>query len=74
MELTFKNFYQVEEFVVEVYRMSLRAIDDVKETVRKAGQTLNRAVSGLCAKLADPSQVSFVHILCTHIRVCSYMY
>ena len=26
------------------------------ETVRKAGQQLNRAVSGLCAKLSDPSQ------------------
>jgi proteasome component ECM29 len=51
-----KRFPQVEEHLVEVYRMSLRAIDDVKETVRQAGQTLNRAVSGLCAKLADPSQ------------------
>ena len=28
----------------------------VAETVRKAGQQLNRAVSGLCAKLSDPSQ------------------
>jgi len=54
--LSGKRFAQVEEHLVEVYRMSLRAIDDVKETVRKAGQTLNRAVSGLCAKLADPSQ------------------
>jgi len=117
-----RRFQQVEEYLVEVYRMSLRALDDVKETVRTlcpticiappsphrgapgggsrrstahahtgdenkrsstdecsfnllkhvilvylkafpgvvqvrtAGQALNRAVSGLCVKFADPSQ------------------
>ena len=54
--LTGRRLQQVEEYLVEIYRMSLRALDDVKETVRKAGQTLHRSVSGLCAKFADPSQ------------------
>jgi proteasome component ECM29 len=54
--LSGKRFQQVEDVLVDVYRMSLRAIDDVKETVRKAGHALNRAVSALAAKLADPAQ------------------
>jgi len=51
-----KRFAQVEGNLVEVYRMSLRAMDDVKETVRKAGLALNRAVAGMCLRLCDPSQ------------------
>ena len=30
-----RRFQQVEDNLVEVYRMSLRALDDVKETVRR---------------------------------------
>ena len=63
---------QIEEYVVEVYRMSLRAIDDVKETVRKAGTALNRAVSGLCTKLADPSQSDAVTAEKVCVCVCEH--
>jgi proteasome component ECM29 len=51
-----KRFEQVEKHLVEVYRMSLRAMDDVKETVRNAGTMLNRAISTLCIRLCDSQQ------------------
>ena len=47
-----------EQYLRQVWIMTFRAMDDVKETVRTAAKTLSRAVAGLSRRLCDPELTS----------------
>ena len=41
--------------LLRLYRVTIRSLDDVRLTVREAGETLSRSVRSLTARLCDPS-------------------
>ena len=51
--LSGRRFAEVEPYLERVWTVSLRVIDDIKETVREAGKTLCRTVRGLTVRLCD---------------------
>ena len=51
--LSGRRFAEVEAYLDRVWTVSLRVIDDIKETVREAGKTLCRTVRGLTVRLCD---------------------
>eukprot|EP00164_Ancoracysta_twista_P003195 GFYU01004259.1.p1 GENE.GFYU01004259.1~~GFYU01004259.1.p1 ORF type:complete len:1682 (-),score=543.81 GFYU01004259.1:8-5053(-) len=51
-----RHLEEVEEQLEEMWKMSFRALDDVKETVRNAGLSAVKAVGNLSVKLCHPEQ------------------
>ena len=56
--LTGRRFKEVEPYLDRVWQVSLRVVDDIKETVRGAGGTLCRTVKGLTVRLTDAHHAS----------------
>ncbi|CAA3007764.1 proteasome-associated ECM29 homolog isoform X1 [Olea europaea subsp. europaea] len=50
-----RKFDQVEKHLRRIWTAAFRAMDDIKETVRNAGDRLYRAVSSLTGRLCDVS-------------------
>ncbi|KAL3828680.1 hypothetical protein ACJIZ3_017482 [Penstemon smallii] len=50
-----RKFDQVEKYLNRIWTAAFRAMDDVKETVRTAGERLCRAVASLTGRLCDIS-------------------
>ncbi|KDP43192.1 hypothetical protein JCGZ_22744 [Jatropha curcas] len=50
-----RKFEQVGKHLKKIWTVSFRAMDDIKETVRNAGEKLCRAVSSLTIRLCDVS-------------------
>ncbi|KAL5994756.1 hypothetical protein ACLOJK_024810 [Asimina triloba] len=50
-----RRFSQVSEYLKRIWIAAFRAMDDIKETVRNAGDGLCRAVSSLTIRLCDVS-------------------
>ena len=51
--LSGRRFVEVEPYLERVWTVSLRVVDDIKETVREVGKTLCRSVRGLTVRLCD---------------------
>jgi proteasome component ECM29 len=51
--LSGRRFAEVELYLERAWTVSLRIIDDIKETVREAGKTLCRTVRSLTVRLCD---------------------
>eukprot|EP00276_Gloeochaete_wittrockiana_P000859 CAMPEP_0184674414 /NCGR_PEP_ID=MMETSP0308-20130426/87221_1 /TAXON_ID=38269 /ORGANISM="Gloeochaete witrockiana, Strain SAG 46.84" /LENGTH=929 /DNA_ID=CAMNT_0027122009 /DNA_START=29 /DNA_END=2819 /DNA_ORIENTATION=- len=49
---------QVAEYLPEMWNMTFRALDDIKESVRKAAGAGSKALTGLCARMCNPDQTS----------------
>ncbi|XP_024544607.1 proteasome adapter and scaffold protein ECM29 [Selaginella moellendorffii] len=50
-----RKFPEVENYLLKMWTMAFRAMDDIKETVRSAGGILCRALSSLTLRLCDTS-------------------
>eukprot|EP00002_Diphylleia_rotans_P027784 TRINITY_DN5582_c0_g1_i1.p1 TRINITY_DN5582_c0_g1~~TRINITY_DN5582_c0_g1_i1.p1 ORF type:complete len:1767 (+),score=261.55 TRINITY_DN5582_c0_g1_i1:43-5343(+) len=50
-----RKFEEVEPYLPQLWQMTYRAMDDVKETVRKAGQTAARAVASFSLRVCNPT-------------------
>ncbi|CAI9106154.1 OLC1v1005230C2 [Oldenlandia corymbosa var. corymbosa] len=50
-----RKFEQVEKHLGKIWKAAFRAMDDIKETVRNAGDRLCRAVTSLTVRLCDIS-------------------
>ncbi|EPS65152.1 hypothetical protein M569_09623, partial [Genlisea aurea] len=50
-----RKFLQVKNHLGRIWTSAFRAMDDIKETVRNAGERLCRAVASLTARLCDTS-------------------
>ncbi|XP_051141908.1 uncharacterized protein LOC127258894 isoform X2 [Andrographis paniculata] len=50
-----RKYNQVEKHLVRIWTAAFRAMDDIKETVRNAGDRLCRAVGSLTVRLCDVS-------------------
>ncbi|KAG6544514.1 hypothetical protein Mapa_014152, partial [Marchantia paleacea] len=48
-----RRYSEVGKFMERIWTMAFRSIDDIKETVRLAGESLCRAVSSLTLRLCD---------------------
>lgn len=55
--LVSKTWDQMKELLSEIWYITLRALDDIKESVRKAAEGTGRALSELSVHLCDPGQV-----------------
>ena len=51
--LSGRRFVEVEPYLERAWTVSLRVVDDIKETVREVGKTLCRSVRGLTVRLCD---------------------
>lgn len=49
-----RRFEDVQLHLADIWRMTFRAMDDIKETVREAAQKTGRSVSSLSVRLCDP--------------------
>uniref|UniRef100_A0A3B6MN47 Ecm29 proteasome adaptor and scaffold n=1 Tax=Triticum aestivum TaxID=4565 RepID=A0A3B6MN47_WHEAT len=50
-----RRYSQVSKHLIKIWTTTFRAMDDIKETVRNAGDSLCRAVSSLTVRLCDVS-------------------
>eukprot|EP01113_Clastostelium_recurvatum_P027951 TRINITY_DN3387_c0_g1_i2.p1 TRINITY_DN3387_c0_g1~~TRINITY_DN3387_c0_g1_i2.p1 ORF type:complete len:1971 (+),score=451.33 TRINITY_DN3387_c0_g1_i2:78-5990(+) len=53
--LSGRSIDQIGDELPEMYQMAFRALDDIKETVRKAAQGTLRTLGGLTIRMCDPS-------------------
>eukprot|EP00850_Spirogloea_muscicola_P022838 SM000314S12182 [mRNA] locus=s314:99165:108197:+ [translate_table: standard] len=56
--LASRRFDEVGKFLERTWLMAIRAMDDIKESVRLAGQRLATSVSSLSVRLCDPALTS----------------
>ncbi len=62
-----RRYESVKDYLVETYRLSMRAMDDIKETVRVAGLTLNRAgMSSLSPSYMPMHTIIIIHAYDNH--------
>ena len=55
MRLQGRRWPQLQSQFEELWSITLRALDDIKESVRAAAATLLRSVRGLTLRLCDPA-------------------
>ena len=55
MRLQGRRWPQLKSLFEELWSITLRAMDDIKESVRAAAATLLRSVRGLTLRLCDPA-------------------
>lgn len=55
--LVSRTWIQIGDLLSEIWYVTLRALDDIKESVRKAAEGTGRALSEISVHLCDPGQV-----------------
>jgi proteasome component ECM29 len=53
-----RRWPELRPHITKVWVMTLRAVDDIKETVRRQALSLARSIRGISLRLVDPQQTS----------------